>query len=81
MIIEISKFYPLHGGVSHYYHFIMSVLIPLISDCISYQKKGISPTYIIDSNLGPMWRILFELPIDIKIKSYMTNYSEIESYI
>jgi hypothetical protein len=79
MYIEIPKFYPLHGGVSHYYHFVMSVLIPLICDVVAYEKKNIHPTYIIDSNLGPMWRILFELPIDIKIKSYMRQNNEIKS--
>lgn len=79
MFIEISKFYPLHGGVSHYYHFVMSVLIPLICDVVSYEKKNIHPTYIIDSNLGPMWRILLELPIDIKIKSYMRQNEETKS--
>jgi len=79
MFIEISKFYPLHGGVSHYYHFIMSVFIPLICDIISYEKKNIYPTYIIDSNLGPMWRILLELPIDIKMKSYMRQNEKNQS--
>jgi hypothetical protein len=63
--IEIKELYPLHGIVKNYYHFMMSVFIPLILDIIDHNKKNIEPVYIFNNNFGPMLRILSELPINI----------------
>jgi hypothetical protein len=71
--IEIKKIYPLHGSVQNYYHFMMSVFIPILLDIIECSKKGIEPVYIFNTNFGPMLRILMELPINIKFR-----YSDIE---
>jgi hypothetical protein len=71
--IEIKKIYPLHGSVQNYYHFMMSVFIPLLLDTFEYLKKGIEPVYIFNTNFGPMLRILMELPINIKFR-----YSDME---
>jgi len=73
---EIKTFYPLHGGITNYFHFMTSVFIPLVLAQNYFIKNNIQPVFIINDNLGPMLRILNELPIDIKIKCQNPKYFE-----
>ena len=68
--IEIKTIYPLHGSVQNYYHFMMSLFVPLVLDVIEYNRHNIEPVYIFNTNFGPMLRLLFELPINIKFRSF-----------
>jgi hypothetical protein len=63
----------IHGTVTHYYHFFYAVFIPLILKYIEYSKKYDKITFIVNDNLGPMVRILMELPIDIKFSNYISE--------
>lgn len=62
------KLYSLHGTPSHFYHFFYGVLIPLIKVYDELDKTNKNITFIIRDELGPLIRILFSLPIDIKYK-------------
>ena len=70
--------YSVHGDIKHYYHFLLGVFIPMILEYIKYQKRYENITFIIDKNLGPFFRILFELPIDIKLKMFMPDFDELK---
>lgn len=63
----------LHGSIKHYFHFFYGVFIPIILEYISESKKHSDLTFIIDDDIGPMLRILLELPIDIKLKYYLDD--------
>lgn len=70
------KISSLHGTILHFYHFFYGVLVPLI---IEYEK--LSVTYdevliIIDDHLGPMLRLLLELPIHIRQKHFVHDIDE-----
>lgn len=69
------KYTSLHGSIQHYFHFFYGVLIPLILE----QYKYYDCTFLIDNNLGPMLKILLELPLDIKFTNEIqhTNYTTI----
>lgn len=75
--IEYIKIGSMHGTIQAYYHFLYSVLFPIILDAINYSEKYEKVTFIIDTNFGPMLRILLQLPLDIKLKKYMLNYNDI----
>jgi hypothetical protein len=62
-----------HGTITHYYHFFFAVLIPIILVYIEYIKIYNKVTIIINNDMGPMLRILLELPIDIKLKLFIKN--------
>ena len=62
----LLKFGPLHGTVQHYYHFFYGVLIPLIIEYIELNKQKKNPTFLIEDGLGPMIRLLSDLPLDFK---------------
>jgi hypothetical protein len=63
----LYELYAIRGDIKHYFHFFYAVLIPLILEYIEYKKKHENVTFIIKDDLGPFFRILFELPIDIKM--------------
>ena len=69
--------YSVHGDIKHYYHFFFGVFIPLILEYIIYKKKYEYVTFIINDDLGPFFRILFELPIDIKLQYFFKNVNNI----
>jgi len=71
------KLSSLHATIMHYYHFFYGVFIPLILEYIEYSKKYTNLTFIIGDDVGPMLRILLELPIDIKLKFNISNYDEL----
>ena len=71
---EIEKFYPLHGSILNYFHFMTSVFIPIVLAQNYFIKMNISPVFILNDNFGPMLRILNELPIDIKLKCQNPKY-------
>lgn len=56
------KLTALHGTVIHFFHFFMGILVPLIMEYQILSKQHEHVTIIIDKNLGPMLRILLELP-------------------
>lgn len=47
------------GSVTHYYHFFFGALIPLIE----YYLENLNKKFVIRSDIGPMKRILCELPL------------------
>jgi hypothetical protein len=65
------KLSSLHGSIKHYFHFFYGVFVPIILEYIELSKKYQDLTFIIDDDVGPMLRILLELPIDIKLKYYL----------
>lgn len=68
----------LHGTILHFYHFFYAVFVPLI---IEYEKLSLQyddVSFVIDQKLGPMLRLLLELPINIKLKQFMENYDELK---
>lgn len=68
--IYITDIYSLHGDVTHYAHFILCVLIPLILYDYKIKKDKLNVVYIINKSikdLEPLTRILFELPIKLEI--------------
>lgn len=71
------KLSSLHGSIKHYFHFFYGVFIPLLLEYIKYSKEYSHVVFIIDDDLGPMLRILLELPIDIKLKTFMPDYDSI----
>lgn len=50
------------GSVTHYYHFLLGALVPLIEYHISTSQVK---TYRICTDIGPMKRVLCELPLNI----------------
>jgi hypothetical protein len=70
----LLKFNSLHGSVQHYFHFLFGVFIPLI---IENSKRTNKKTYLIQDDLGPMLKILLELPLDVKFLTNETNYEKI----
>ena len=64
-----------HGSITHYYHFFYGVFIPLILEYIEYKKKYEFVTFIINDDISPFFRILFELPIDIKLQCFFKDYN------
>jgi hypothetical protein len=73
--IEIINPVPLNGSVNNYFHFMYGVLLPLV--LLDYKLKQYDVTYIFDFLFGPLDKIIFSLPIDIKIKHYIKNYEEL----
>lgn len=71
---EIKKFYPLHGSIINYFHFMTAVFIPIVLAQTYFTKNNILPVFILNDNFGPMLRILNELPIDIKLKCQNPKY-------
>ena len=61
MYIEINSTY---GSITHYYHFFYGVMIPLLLYSIKNKKKE----FILNNDLGPMLKILYELPLNILYK-------------
>lgn len=77
-IIIHYKLSSLHGTILHFFHFYYAVFVPLI---IEYEKLSVNYnniTIVIDDYLGPMLRLLLEIPIDIKIKKYMIGIPDNE---
>lgn len=70
--VYFEKISSLHGAITHYYHFFYAVLIPIILKYIEYSKKYEKVVIVINNDLGPMLKILLALPIDIKLKSYIS---------
>ena len=68
--IEFTNIKSLHGKITHYFHFIYAVFIPIIIRYIELSKSNKKITFIINDNLGPFFRILLQLPIDIKLKPF-----------
>lgn len=75
--IEFSQIKSLHGKITHYFHFVYGVLIPIILRYIELSKYYHKITFIINDNLGPFFRILLQLPIDIKLKPFFTIDNDI----
>lgn len=71
------KLSSLHGSIKHYFHFFYGVFVPIILEYIEQSNKYKKLTFIIGDDVGPMLRILLELPIDIKLKQYLPNYGEL----
>jgi len=72
------ELYAIRGNIKHYFHFFFAVLIPIILEYIKYKKIYQNVTFIIKEDLGPFFRILFELPIDIKLENFfLLNKSKI----
>jgi hypothetical protein len=61
MYIKLNSNY---GTITHYYHFFYGVLVPLIL----YHLKHKEANFIITDNLGPMLKILYEIPLNILFK-------------
>lgn len=59
------------GSIKHYFHFFFGIMIPLILEYIEYKKHYEYCTFIVKDDIGPFFRILFELPIDIKLKEFV----------
>ena len=72
------KLSSLNGSIKHYFHFFYGVFIPIILQYIENSKKYPNLTFIIGDDVGPMLRILLELPIDIKLKQFLPNYNELD---
>ena len=62
----------LHGSIKHPFHFFYGVMFPLILLNINNDHCD-NVTYILDQDIGPMFRLLFEIPLDIKIKMFTTH--------
>lgn len=61
MYVKLNSNY---GTITHYYHFFYGVLVPLIL----YHLKHKETNFIITDNLGPMLKILYEIPLNILFK-------------
>jgi hypothetical protein len=61
MYVKLNSNY---GTITHYYHFFYGVLVPLIL----YHLKHKETNFIITDNLGPMLKILYEIPLSILFK-------------
>jgi hypothetical protein len=69
----------LHGTILHYYHFFYAMFVPLILEYVKTKNKNPDKhiVLIIDTKVGAMFRILAELPLDIRIKKMMTDYDKL----
>jgi hypothetical protein len=80
--IEIKYIYyklsSLNGSIKHYFHFFYGVFIPIILEYIVQSEEYPNLTFVIGDDVGPMLKILLELPIDIKLKQFLPNYNELE---
>lgn len=54
-----------YGSITHYYHFFYGVFIPLVLISIKNNKEKFN----LVGNIGPMKRIIYELPFDISFLS------------
>ena len=72
------KLSSLHGSITHYFHFLYGVFIPLVLEYQKYSKQYENVVFIIGDDVGPMLRILMQLPIDIKLKIFMPNYNDLD---
>jgi len=61
MYVKLNSNY---GSITHYYHFFYGVLVPLIL----YHLKHKETNFIITDDLGPMLKILYEIPLNILFK-------------
>ena len=66
MYIEINSQY---GSITHYFHFFYGVMIPIIL----YSIKNKKSEFIINNDLGPMLKLLYELPLNILYKCDIGN--------
>ena len=73
----LYELYAIRGDIKHYFHFFFAVMIPLILEYIEYKKKYEHVTFIIKNDVGPFFRILFELPIDIKLQNFLINNDDL----
>lgn len=76
--IEFIQIKSLHGKITHYFHFVYAVLLPIILRYIELSKTNKKITFIIDDNMGPLFRILLQLPIDIKLKPFFNLNNDIK---
>ena len=53
------------GSVTHYYHFLFGALVPLIEYHLESNKPSSPLAYCIKTDVGPMKRLLTELPLNI----------------
>lgn len=60
-VVEIN-FKSAEGSVLHYYHFLLGALIPMVEFHISHKR---ATSYIIATDVGPMKRLLCEMPFNI----------------
>ena len=67
----LFELYAVRGSIKHYFHFFFGILVPLVLEYIEYKKKYEYVTFIIKDDVGPFFRVLFELPIDIKLKEFI----------
>jgi hypothetical protein len=74
--IEIIKFKSVHGSITHYFHFLYGVLIPLILVYNKYSKKYNNIIFLVDY-IDIMFKILLQLPFDIKLKDKKYNIKTI----
>ena len=61
MYVKLNSNY---GTITHYYHFFYGVLVPLIL----YHLKTKETDFIVTDDLGPMLKILYEIPLNILFK-------------
>jgi len=59
--IKLSSNY---GSITHYYHFFYGAFIPLILYHLRTKEKN----FIITDDVGPMFKILYEIPLNILYK-------------
>lgn len=67
----LFELYAVRGSIKHYFHFFFGVLVPLVLEYIEYKKQYEYVTFIVKDDVGPFFRVLFELPIDIKLKEFI----------
>ena len=70
-------FKPLNGSETHYFHFFFGVFVPLICTYVELSSTY-NVTFYIDKELGPMLRLLFSLPIDIKYKINQLQFEQLQ---
>ena len=70
MYIKIDSTY---GSITHFYHFFYGVMVPIILYSINKKKDK----FIINDDLGPMLKILYELPLNILYKCNIGNRKRI----
>lgn len=54
----------LEGSVTHYYHFFYGAMVPLIFHALD---NGVDTVYCILTDLGPMKRIIGEIPLNVLV--------------
>jgi hypothetical protein len=78
IVYILFKLSSLHGSITHYFHFFYGVLVPLILEYQKLIKIHKRITIIIEDDIGPMLRLLLELPIDIKLKCFIEDYDNLD---